>query len=251
MNIELVVTDFNGVVYENPNESDIWAGFVKYLIKDNGKKLKIHKSITYFTIGLELKKLIRDYDMGKIDYGEIFNLFNEKILSGLDVEYVNNYIGGKYAKSNKTKEKINREFLDVMKNVKEAGKETAILSTGCHEGIEALLREVGVTDYFDEILANKIKTDKNGTVDKFELKISDNNGRKKGKVLKDMLNKKGIDERKTSYIGHGPEDRSVLKIVGHPIIYGSPIDESLLEELKDCAFVPEDEQELKHYLLNH
>jgi len=246
LNIELVVTDFNGVIYKNPTETDLWQNLGLELIKDELKELDVFQAAKYTKTGIKLKKLVLDYENGKIDYGEIFDIFNEEILSGLDIKYVNNYITKKYVKLGK--KKINRNFLGVIKDIKNYGKKTAILSSGCHEGIEALLREVGA-EYFDEIWANKIKTDENGVIDKFELKISDNNGCKKGKILEEMLDKKGIDECNTAYIGHGPEDKSALKIVGHPIIYGSPVDESLLEEFDHSAFVPKDEQELKRYIL--
>ncbi|HEC93392.1 MAG TPA: hypothetical protein ENI51_10440, partial [Candidatus Atribacteria bacterium] len=66
LNIELVVTDFNGVIYKNHTETDLWQNLGLELIKDELKELDVFQAAKHIKTGLKLKKLVLDYENGKI-----------------------------------------------------------------------------------------------------------------------------------------------------------------------------------------
>jgi len=207
-------------------------------------QVRVHKLIL---LKLKLEKLWKDKDTDKVVITEkLFDIFNEHVIKGLPSSFVLNAIR-ESARSSETKKKLDRRMFNVLSEVKPNLERMGILSVNSEYGIGEILRFAGLTNLFDFVCGSQLVEDR-GTAIGFSLVTF----KKKPQILLRLIRKGILPITDCAYIGDSPDDEGCFELVQHPII---PFLAS--EEFKQrCAkkyraFVPENEQDLRNYILKN
>lgn len=151
--------------------------------------------------------LLREHEKGKIGYNNIYERFNERVLSQIPVSEVERYLR-EYAALPETQEKLDRDMLGAITKAYHAGACCDILSTGCgftiRKTIDAYTEGMPL---FGEIVANSLV--RNGKGSEFEMAVYTPLERCHG--LLGLLNHG--DNRGLVYVGHGDEELPCMKKV--------------------------------------
>ncbi len=191
-----------------------------------------------------MEKRLKQYHDGKRHLWEVYEPFNEKILKGRSVTFINSVIDG-FARENA--DKVDGRIIRPIKNAhSNHGKLTGILSVSYDYVIKRVLEESGFPDVFDWIVSNTLETDGDKAIG-LTLDIYG----KKADVLKtEFFNKRALRENTTLYIGDSEDDEPIADLLdsGNFIVPFFATDE-FKQELasKYEAFVPEDESDLDKY----
>jgi phosphoserine phosphatase len=244
MPVKAIISDYEGTIFEHPtgealNKAIAYAALRHDLFTLHwgsvGKLLKAKK---------EIKQRLQDYKEGKRHLWEVYEPFNEKVLNGRPVPFVNKVVD-KFAKENAGK--VDERLLRPIKSAHRQGAKTGILSVGYDYGIKRVLGEAGYCDIFDTVFANYLR-EVDGTAIGFTLEIYG----KKADILKDkFLKAGGFREEETLYFGDSADDEPVAEVLppGHFIVpFFATEDFRIKMAKKHKAFVPTDEADLGKYL---
>lgn len=250
----LALTDYNGTCFEYPN-SEALNRYIGYAILYDamvdvfrGRLRRVKDIRNLLKAKSKIDEIVKGYYGGERHPSEIYELFNDLILKGIPVSLINEAVDT-FAEKNKGK--LDGRILRPMRSVKESGIGTGILSVTYKGAIVKTLERAGYADVFDEenIIANALISE-DGIAIAFTLRIYE----EKWQVLEDeFFKKRGFRPENTLYIGDDiKDDGPVAEMLpkGYFIVPFLATDEAR-EELsrKYGAFVPEDERDLRRYLL--
>ena len=174
---------------------------------------------------------------------EMFKIFNDKMIRGTSVEFINDSVE-RYANKPQTLAKLDQRVLEAVRGIHQARKTTGIVSAGYMDGIIRILRAAGCTDCFDFCEGDTLKSEGNRAVG-FELKPY----KRKHEVLARLLRERNLDVSTVAYMGDSDDDEGCFQIVGHPIVsFFAPDDLKQKYAQSFRAFVPKNETELMAYL---
>jgi phosphoserine phosphatase len=250
MSYKAIVSDWNGSLFEYPTD-EVQNKKLAYAVLDDAKhavlKGRIWRVIDVVKLlktKSELKKRLQQYYDGERHLWEVYEPFNENVLKGRPVSFVNKVID-KYARE--SADKLDERVIRPIQSVHREGKRTAILSVSYDYSIRRILEKAGYPYVFDDIVANTLQTDGNRVVG-LTLEIYE----RKPEVLKtEFFEKRGLREDDTLYLGDSEDDESIAEILvpGNFIVPFFASDE-FKQRLasKHKAFVPESEEDLLKYL---
>lgn len=207
MPIKNIVSDWNGTLISYTTEGKLMENIGLAILKNSGFRHPV-KSADLVVDMFHLKDLDKDCKAGKIEYGCIYDYFNDNVFCGTPDGIVRSAVE-KYAA--KAAEKIDMHLLKAIEDLHSNGN-TGILSTGYSDGIIKTLSGIGIVP-FHTITANDIEWN-NGKAIKFNLNIYNN----KEKFLEDVfLKEHGYRPDETAYIGDTEEDEKCFEMVKYPI----------------------------------
>ena len=246
MTCQLIICDWNGTLIEDRDEKPLFETVAKDLFKSS-TLLHPHRMMRIIKARQELKALyLRSLQETTYDFvKEIYRIYNDKIIKGLASSFIYQSVN-RYALRKKVQRKLDYRVLESIKECRQKGISTGILSAGYKYGIEKILEVAGYNKYFDFFKADDLKVI-NGKAITFELNIYNN----KPGILLDFLEEKGIVSSAVAYIGDSTDDEGCFEIVGHPIVsFMAPDKQKQYFEKKYNAFVPSDKHDLLNYLMN-
>jgi phosphoserine phosphatase len=245
-----IVSDWNGTLFEYPTD-EVQNKKIAYAILDDakhavlrGKIWRVGDVIKLLRTKSELEKRVQQLYDGERHLWEVYELFNENVLRGRPISFVNGVID-EYARE--SADKVDGKVVRPIQTVYKDGKSTAILSVSYDYSIRRILEEAGYPDVFDDIVANTLQTDGDRVIG-LTLEIYE----KKPEVLRtEFFEKRGLRENDTLYLGDSEDDEPIAEILvpGNFIIPFFASDE-FKQKLasKHRAFVPENEEDLLKYL---
>ena len=209
-----------------------------------GKIQRIGDVVKLVRTKSKLEKRLRQYYDGERHLREVYEPFNENVLRGRAVNFVNGVID-EYARE--SADKVDERVLKPIQTVHKDGKSTAILSVSYDYSIRRILDEAGYPGVFDDIVANTLKTDGDRVIG-LTLEIYK---RKPAMLRTKFFERKGFRENDTLYLGDSEDDEPIAEILvpGNFIVSFLALDD-FKERLasKHKAFIPENEEDLLKYL---
>ncbi|UCD06871.1 MAG: haloacid dehalogenase-like hydrolase [Candidatus Aenigmatarchaeota archaeon] len=251
--IHAIFSDWNGTLFEYPT-AEPENRKIAYSIRNDaknavlrGKFWRVADFAKLLKTKKEVEKRLKQYHDGNIHLWKVYEPFNEKILKGRPVTFINSVID-EFARENA--DKVDGRIIRPIKNAHSDGKKTGILSVSYDYVISRTLEEAGFPDAFDVIVSNILKTDG----DKAIGLTFDIYGRKKEVFEKEFFRNKMLGEGLTKdnvlYLGDSEDDEPIADLLapGNFIVPFFATDE-FKQELasKYEAFVPEDESDLDNY----
>jgi phosphoserine phosphatase len=244
MSCSAVICDWNGTLFEDPDEEAIVRRMIRELAKSY-LPWHPHKFAHLMKAKNQLEMLnsarTRDFEIDPIF--EILRAYDEKVIKGVPMSVVRRLVE-KYSHRREVQGKLVYIALRPVAERHRAGVTTGILSAGYGFGIQMILKSAGYADSFDFYEAN-VLTETGGRATGFALKIYKN----KGELLLGVLKDRNLDAKRTAYLGDSLDDAGCFEVAGHPIV--SFLTPDRLKERfakKYGAFVPRDETELARYL---
>ena len=243
---DAVICDWNGTLIEYKDERPILEHVAVDIFRAS---LPLHplKAVRIVRARKELELLYENrLSDGELDFVKaMFHIYNGRIINGTPASLIRRSIDG-FAGSPHTRQSLDLRVLRAIHASRKYGAATGILSAGFRYGIEAILSVSNHRRYFDFIVANNL-IENNGKAVEFDLTIY----KRKHETLIRLLNDRGIDIKRTAYIGDSEDDEGCFNIVGYPIMsFLAP------QHLKDTfarkynAFVPNSEHELIDHLVS-
>lgn len=250
MSYKAIVSDWNGTLFEYPTD-EIQNKKLAYAVLDDAKRAilkgkiwRVADIIKLLKAKGELKKRLKQYYNGEGHLWEIYESFNENVLRGKPVDFVNSIID-EYAKGSISK--VDGRVIRPIQAVHRNGKRTGILSGSYDYSIKRILEEAGYFDVFDDIVANTLQKDGNRVIG-LTLEIYE----RKPEVLEtEFFKKRGLRENNTLYLGDSKDDEPIAEILipGNfivPFFASDKFKQRLSSKYK--AFVPENEMDFARYL---
>ena len=244
MTCSAVICDWNGTLYEDPDEefilraiaTDVAKSYVPWHPLKFASLLKANRE-------LDTLNTRRNQNLESEGVLDIFRVYNKKVINGAPMCVILHSVE-KYSKRSQVQGKLVYKALRPIVECHRAGTVTGILSAGYDYGIKMILKSAGYKDVFDFYEANtmaEIDTRVAGfTLDIFKNKVE---------VLLKLLKKKNLVTNEVAYMGDSLDDAGCFEAVAYPIVsFLTP------EEVKDQfareykAFIPRDEAELSKYL---
>ncbi len=244
MPLKAIVCDWNGTVIGYRNELPLLEGIAVDIFKawfpfHPGRMVRILRART------RLRRLYVDGPAGgESDFvSRMFAIYNEGIIRGVPVSWIERFVN-LHAEKAETQEQLDRRVLRALRDCKERGLGTGILSAGFEGGIRATLRAGSCEDCFDFIVADRLH-DEDGRAVAFGLNIY----RHKREYLERLLDERGLAAQDVAYIGDSDDDEGCFDLVGYPIV-ALLAEGEFKERCADLygAFVPLDEADLLRHL---
>jgi phosphoserine phosphatase len=244
MPVDALICDWNGTLIEYRNERPILENVAVDVFKESFpfhpfRMVRILKARR----ALETSYSELQHHTEADSVRELFRIYNKRIVNGTPVSIIRNSID-KYATRPDVQAALDLRILRTIKEFRNAGKMTGILSAGYGYGIERILTVAGYYKFFDFCVADNIEED-NGKAIEFRLDIFT---RKADQLLK-LLNERSMDANRIAYLGDSEGDEGCFEIVGHPVLaLLAPEELKYTYAKKYGAFVPNDEADLLNYL---
>lgn len=250
MPYKAIVSDWNGTLFEHPTD-EVQNKKLAYAVLDdakravlNGRIWRVGDIVKLLKAKGELKRRLQQYYDGEGHLWEVYEPFNENILRGRPVSFVNGVID-EYARE--SRDKVDDRVVRPIQTVHEDGKSTGILSVSYNYSIRRILEETGYSGVFDDIVAHTLETDGDRVVG-LTLGIYE----RKPEVLRtEFFGKRGLRENDTIYLGDSEDDEPIAEILASgnfvvPFFASDEFKQRLASRYK--AFVPESEDDLLKYL---
>ncbi len=164
MAIKYVAADWNGTLFQDVNEGKLWEYVGLAALKDAVLHGRVGKSVELVKAFVDLKKLSAAYKRGEVEYGAIYDVFNEHVLSDLSVPEVEKLID-RYAAKPETLAKVDRRLTAPLAQRRFVNDlRVDIISTGCKYGIKQILEnnDKGFHPCVDVVAANSLDAKENG-----------------------------------------------------------------------------------------
>ena len=241
--LKLVICDWNRTLFEDKYEEIFFRGLSRHVLLQAVKKFNIPKVYILWRIKNKCNNLLLQVNNGDKYIKDIINILNENIIRDLPLGFLNEYTK-KYAKN--AVKRLDKRILEPLKRLRlSKGIKLGIISSGYISGIEQTLKNAGYI--FDFIKANDFEI--NGdTLIRFKLDVFNN----KKEILKKVLTDYSMNSKETIYIGDDWQDEECFEEVGYPVV--SFLAEEKYKKSfsgKFSAFVPEDEDTFREYLLKN
>ena len=244
MTCSAIICDWNGTLFEDPDEEAI----VREITMDLAKSYFPWHPLKFAHL-LKTKKELetlnkeRNEDLESDRVFEMLRVYDEKIIKGVPMPLFRHFVE-KYANKNKVQGKVVYRALRPVAERHRAGIATGILSAGYGYGIQMILKSAGYIDCFDFYEANLL-AETEGKATGFTLKIYKN----KAEILLKLLKDRNLDANRTAYLGDSLDDAGCFEVAGHPIVsFLTPEGLKVRFAQKYGAFIPRDEIELTKYL---
>lgn len=250
MSYRAIVSDWNRTLFEHPTD-EVQNKKLAYAVLDDAKHAvlsgriwRVGDIVKLLKTKSELKKRLQQYYDGERHLWEVYEPFNENVLKGRPVSFVNGVID-EYAIE--SKDKVDGRVVRPVKTVHKDGKSTGILSVSYDYSIRRILEEAGYSGVFDDIVANTLETDGDRVVG-LTLGIYE---RKPEFLRTEFFGGRGLRENDTIYLGDSEDDEPIAEILtpGNfvvPFFANDEFKQRLAS--KNKAFVPESEADLLKYL---
>ncbi|HEX7475041.1 MAG TPA: haloacid dehalogenase-like hydrolase [Dehalococcoidales bacterium] len=244
MTCSAIVCDWNGTLFEDPDEEAIVREMTVSLAKSYlpWHPLKFARLIQTKN-KLERMNNERHKDLEISRAFEMLRVYDEKVINGVPMSLVRRFVE-KYSNRKDVQSKLVYRALRPVAERHRAGITTGILSAGYGYGIQMILKSAGYSDCFDFYEANLL-AESEGKATGFAMKIYKN----KAELLLGLLKDRNLDAKRTAYLGDSLDDAGCFEVIGHPIVsFLTP--ENLKEKFarKYGAFIPRRETELARYL---
>lgn len=265
MSYKAIVSDWNGTLFYDVTDEGIHKEFAYELLRSCLKSMINCDSRSFsnfrkiFESEIKIKRKYREYkkirarkdiEIGKkieamkIIANDIYKIFNENILIGRSLEFVEAVIE-KYAMKNKNK--IDKRLAEPIRVFHNLGKETFIISGSYERCIKRILELSDYLNAFNDIIGTKIQ-EYCGII----TKIDESLRKRKGEKFKEnfLINRK-FKENEIIYIGDSEFDLEIGEILQRGNFIVSFLATNDFKELASShyrAFVPESEEDLIKYL---
>jgi len=252
--LKSVVSDWNGTLIKDKDEAPIFKGLGIAILKAAANPfhpIRKYPQCRVFHLLKVKQKLESIYKGKKSDeesdsVKEMYRMFNEDVIKGLPVKYIQRFID-EYAGIYNTQRMLDRHIFHPLTIKRNSLDKVGILSTGYDYGITkitsaSLYLRTGL--YFDFIIGNPLEHN-NGTAIGFSLA----NYKRKHETLEKFFREGKLEQGACSYIGDSIEDEGCLSLVHYPIIsFFATTEFKQYASSKLNAFVPENEHDLLNYL---
>lgn len=249
---KVIVSDWNGTLFQDKDEGKLWE-YVAFA------GLKRHPSVAL--AALQLYRLKAAYKRGEIGYDKIYDAFNKGVLSRMKPDEVEKYIDA-YAMLNETQAKVDNRLWRPIDIAHSQGVKTAVLSTGSHRNIRAILRWHGQRAFsdsypnehsFDRVVANYLVPAGNGSMFDYRKVFDGLDKRTAFLKLHHILNIPFQDMVNILYIGDSETDVPTMELVkglGGKIAASFFASDDFKQQIsKDfSAHVPESEEDFARFL---
>jgi phosphoserine phosphatase len=244
--INAIICDWNGTLIEDLYEEEFFNGLAKRIIMNFPNCINVCKICRFLLVKRQIKSLIKycknskDKAIVEKNIKEIIDLMNEDILRDEPAELLSKYTV-EYATD--ACSRLDGSLIEnLISFIKGKNVLLGVISSGYVEGIERILAHRGYK--FDVVIANNFIINE-CKIKKYSLDIFNN----KSKILKKLLEDKGILPERTVYIGDDWQDEECFREVRYPI-FSFFADEEYKKSLsrKLDVFIPKNENALKNYL---
>jgi phosphoserine phosphatase len=208
---EIIVSDWNGTLIEDRDETLIAEFVGRGLIKDS---LPFHpvRFLRMIRAKRQLKALSRGVELSAglypLETVKQMHRTCNRVIQGVEIDSITRLVNLYAAAASK---RLEERILRPIKEMHRQGKKAGILSVGYGYGIARILSAGGYGEVFDFIEANGLKT--NGSrVSEISFRIG------KSRWLTELLSHLGLSPDKTIYIGDAPPDEPCFEIVGYPVV---------------------------------
>jgi len=250
MPCEAIISDWNGTLFEYATDEALNRRLGYRALFDDvtavltGRFWKIADVAKLLRAKAQLEKRLRQYYRGERHLQEVYEPFNESVLKGRPVAFVERVID-RFARE--SADKADKRVLRPIRKAHENGKFTGILSGSYDYSIKRILEESGFSDVFDVVVANTLQTNGNEAVC-LTFRIY---GRKTEVLIEEFFKKRGFRENNTVYLGDSKDDEQIAEILtpGNfivPFLARDEFKQRMASKYK--AFVPESEEDLMKYL---
>jgi len=200
MSYGIIVSDWNGTLFEYPTD-EVQNKKIAYAVLDDarhdvlrGRIWRIGSIVKLLKTKKELRERLIEYHKGERHRWEVYEPFNDNVLRGMPVSFVNAVID-EYARE--SKDKVDGRIVRPIKAVHGDGKSASILSVSYDYSIRRILEESGYWDVFDDVVANTLQTEGDRAVG-LTLGIYE----RKPEVLKaEFFGNRGFRENDILYLG--------------------------------------------------
>jgi phosphoserine phosphatase len=240
---EIIISDWNGTLIEDKDETPIVEFIGRELLKDSAL-LHPRRFLRLIMAKRQLEVLSRKVDLSTGLYPlEIVKQMHQicnRVIQGVEIDSIIKRVNLYAPHASK---RLEGRILRPIEEIHRRGKKTGILSVGYDYGIARILSAGGYREVFDFIEANGLET--NGSrVSKLSFRIG------KSSWLTELLSRLSVSPEKTIYIGDANPDEPCFEVVGYPIV--SFLATNAFKQ--HCAHkfgeqcVPETEADLRKYL---
>lgn len=240
---EILISDWNGTLVEDKDETAIVEFIGRGLLKDS---LPFHpvRFLHIIMIKRQLEALYRKIEPSSGLYPletvrQMHQICNS-VIKGVEIDSITRRVNLYAAGASR---RLDERILRPIEEMHRRGKKTGILSIGYGYGIARILFAGGYGEVFDFIEANGLETE-GSRVSGLSFRID------KSDWLTEILSHLSVSPDKTIYIGDAGPDEPCFEIVGYPIVSFLATDDFK----RHCArkfgaqCVPESEADLLKYL---
>lgn len=253
---ELIVSDWNGTLFEYPTDEQqnkkIALGVLEDVATDvlKGKLWQIPELIKLGLTRTRIKNRLEQYEKDSLHLRDVYDPFNRVILRGRSVGLVNSALD-EY--SLESAHKVDERMLRPIANTHDKGTQTGILSLSFYRSIIKILERSGFGEVFDDVHCNHLRKN-DGRVVGLTYNGSGGLYGRKPEVIREMYIEEGVRPKEIIYMGNSFEDDApVAEILppGNFIVPFYATDEFKQEMAKRYkAKVPESKRELDLILGN-
>ncbi len=143
MPIYHIATDWNGTLFQDVDETNLWKHIAYGAIADalqaglagaiTFNSAKIYRNIQRLRelkrAKYEIESLIQTYKCYEVEYDKIYEVFNQGVLRGMSELDIRQHVST-YSRKQKTKAKIDRRLVDPILDACKDGITLSIISTG-------------------------------------------------------------------------------------------------------------------------
>jgi len=240
---EIILSDWNGTLIEDRDETPIVEFVGRGLIKDS---LPFHpvRFLRMIKAKRQLEALSRRVDLSAglypLETVKQMHQICNRVIQGVEIDSITRRVNLYAAGASK---RLEERILRPIEEMHRQGRKAGILSVGYGYGIARILSAGGYGEVFDFIEANGLETD-GSRVSKLSFRIG------KSSWLTELLSRLSVSPDKAIYIGDASPDEPSFEIVGYPVVSFLATDDFK----QHCArkfgaqCVPESEADLRKYL---
>jgi len=212
-----IVSDWSGTGIKYPTDEQLMKKIAYYALFEELKNVVLRGKLSHtaeirrlLSARNTLKKAKREFERGEVSYKELVRAFNDFVIGGMHVSYVDNPVESYCQESAGL---VDHNLLQPVQKAHDRGKKTAFLSSSYDKSIKRILELAEYADAFDVIVANSLVTD-GDTIVGFTTNIYG----KKAEVVQERFFRRnvlgeGLNERNTLYIGDSQDDEPVAEIL--------------------------------------
>ncbi len=242
--LQMIVCDWNGTLFRDRLEETFFFGLCQRAVKRSLTRFDLVALTKLGICGIRcfMHYLASKRHPGRVPYhvSQIIRLLNRNVLCGVGRDELDAYTG-RYGRLNQGK--LDRRLLDPIVALRAKTPVTlGIISSGCLEGITAVLAEAAVE--CDFIVANKFNMAGDVT-ESFDFAMADH----KHEALVRILKERNVPPSSVMFIGDSPQDEHCLSEVGYPVVslFANNVQRQQLAE-KCGAFVPTNQADFSRHL---
>ncbi len=208
MSLKAIISDWNGTLFQHLDDAGLQKKIASELINHQLKSMNILKALSLVQSTFAIKKMLKKYHAGGLDLREIYEVFNENLLKGTEVEFIKSIVSN-YAKS--VAHLIDsRMMLPIANN--SSGKFTAVVSGSYDYYINSILHSSQIAFRaqfaFDDIIGCELE-EQNGIVNGFKYGTH----LRKKEIILSLMEEKQLSASEVIYFGDTAYDETVAELL--------------------------------------